>query len=68
MTYKQWRHLANCSVVWRVSDDMTQRNMLLDKIAAKCVELESKGETACIWHSHFLVAKLSKCYCAKCNS
>lgn len=45
-TFDEWRDLANCNVMWRVTDDQAERAVLLDKIAAKCCELERRGEIA----------------------
>lgn len=64
-TFDQWRTLANCHVVWRVTDDQAERAVFLDKIAAKCCDLERKGEVASIWHAVALVTG-RPCNCVQC--
>ncbi len=65
-TFDQWRELANCHVMWRVTDDQAERAVLLDKIAAKCGELERKGDVASIWHATALVTGYP-CNCGQCR-
>ena len=65
-SFECWRHLANCALLWRTSDDLAAREALLDKIAETCCELERKGEPASIWHALALVAQ-TPCQCARCN-
>ena len=65
-SFDYWRNLANCNLLWRVTDDQAERAVLLDKIAAKCGELERKGEVASIWHAISLVAG-RPCNCAQCR-
>jgi hypothetical protein len=64
--FESWRHLADCNILWRTTDDMTERNALLDKVAAKCVELEAEGGPASIWHAHALILG-TPCQCVACN-
>lgn len=66
-TFDQWREIANCNVLWRVSDDQAERAVLLDRIAAKCCELERRGEVASIWHAHSLVSG-HRCNCRQCET
>lgn len=64
-SFDQWRELANCHVMWRVTDDQAERSVLLDKIAAKCGELERKGQVASIWHATALITG-RPCNCGQC--
>lgn len=65
-SFDQWRDLANCSILWRVTDDQAERAVLLDKIAAECCEMERKGQIASIWHAHSVVTG-TRCNCANCK-
>lgn len=65
-SFQQWRELANCNILWRVTDDQEERAVLLDRVASKCCELERKGETASIWHALSLVIG-KPCHCAHCD-
>lgn len=65
-TFDQWRTLANCVILWRATDDQAERAVLLDKVAAKCCELERKGKTASIWHAFALVTG-TPCNCRQCE-
>jgi hypothetical protein len=66
-SFDYWRNLANCVVLWRVTDNQAERAVLLDHIAAKCCELERKGQVASIWHALALVTG-KPCHCGQCNS
>lgn len=65
-TYDQWRELANYHLAWRVTDDQAVRAVMLDDIAAKCAEMERKGQVASIWHAVHLVTG-KPCQCGQCN-
>lgn len=66
-TFDRWRHLADCVILWRTTDDLAARNALLDKIAAKCIEIESGGGVASIWHATSLVLGTTRCPCFQCE-
>ena len=65
--YAQWRHLADCQILWRASDAPQERALLLDKVAAKCCELEEQGRQASIWHALHLVTG-NPCHCWQCET
>lgn len=66
-SFDYWRSLANCCVMWRLTDDQAERAVLLDKIAAKCCEMERHGQVASVWHATALVMN-RPCNCAQCRA
>lgn len=65
-TLAQWRALADGGILWRADDDLAERAKLLDKVAACCVDLETTGGPANLWHAISIVTS-TPCQCAVCN-
>jgi hypothetical protein len=66
-TFTQWRHLADCVILNRTTDDQAARAELLDRIARTCLDIEAQGGVASVWHASSIVSG-HRCNCVPCRA